>query len=140
MGVLDFDTYVPAADGSFISERHSRVAELIKNYNANLDVRWIPPANRSPDDPAFCIVERTKSGKELIAFYCDDLNDDILGMVYRGDNSKGNVLDALEAHNKAVRDIDHQTKLDERQERKELTAAILKSPKSIYKHNGVTYQ
>lgn len=132
--------YVPSETGEFISEQHARISELIREYSSTLDVRWIPPANREVGDPPFCITEHTKDGKDVVVFYCEDLNEDILGKIYRGDSTKGNVLDALEAKNKATRAYRAKVAQDEQDEKNAIAVSILRSPKSVYRHNGVEYR
>jgi hypothetical protein len=134
------DVYIPAEDGSFISERHARISELIQEYDPNLMVRWIPPNRREDGDLAFCVVERTKDGKEVIFCYCDDLDETVLARVYNADNWKNDVQTTLENNNKAARDYQRKFALDQREDVMDQVKTIIKSPLHVFKHNGVRYE
>lgn len=134
---------VPHEDGSFISQRVSRIVEVIREYDRDLDVRWIPAKRRRNGDPAFAIVGKQKDGKEYVVFYVQDESDfdgRVLERLYQIDSAKhGDILSEIDARNKAVRAIQEKLHKEQMEEAKELAYSILHSPKHTYKHNGVTY-
>lgn len=141
--VLNANVPVPHDDGSFISEKVSRIVELVREYDHNIDVRWIPPNRRAVDDPAFALVTRQMDGKEYVIFYVQDesqFDERVLQRLYQNDAEKqGNILDAAEAHNAAVRAYQQKVHKEQLEEAKDLAYHILKSNKHTYKHNGVKY-
>lgn len=133
---------VPHDDGHWISERVSRIVELIREYDSRLDVRWIPPENREPGDAALAVIENTPTGP-MVAFYVQDekeFDERILARIYEGDNKHGNVLDKIEAHNAALRAYQEKQYQDQLEDAGDLAMHILRSPKTRYKHNGRVYE
>lgn len=131
--------YVPAEDGSFISQKVARIAELIQEYDPNLSVKWIPPNRRNPGDPAFAIVERNALGLEQIAYYVQDesfMDERLLARIYMGDNARNDVQAELEAHNRAVRRYQEVVKQEERDAQRDLALSMIRSPLHTYRHNG----
>jgi hypothetical protein len=131
--------YVPAEDGSFISEKTARIAELIKDYDHRLELRWIPPNRRQPGEPEFAIIETTESGQEFVAFLVqseDYVDERLLGRIYAADNKDKSVGAEAEAHNRAVRDVIKKEKQDQDEMAKDLALSMLKSPYHTYRHNG----
>lgn len=134
---------VPHDDGSFISQRVSRIVELIRDYDPNLDVRWIPARSRRDGDPAFAIVTKDLTGREYVVFYVQDEQDfdgRVLERLYQADAAKhGNILSEIDARNKAVRALQEKEHQEQMEEAKDLAYHILKSKKHEYKHNGIKY-
>lgn len=134
---------VPHEDGSFISSKISRLVEIIRDYDHNVDVRWIPPAQRSADEPAFALVTRDLTGREYVIFYVQDesqFDGSVLERLIQMDQAKkGNVLSEIDARNAAVKAIQQKLHQEQLEESKDLAYHILKSKKHTYKHNGVTY-
>ena len=96
-------------DGSWWSANISRIVELIREYDPTLDVKYIPRDKREPGDSAFCITERLRDGREVVAFYVHDeseFDERVLTRVYAADNQKKDVQAAMEAHNNAIRAIE----------------------------------
>ena len=102
------DLPVVHSDGSWFSENISRIVELIREYDPNLDVKYIPREKRLPTDAAFCITEKLRDGREVVAFYVQDESEfdhRVLTRVYAADNKIKDVQAAMEANNKAIRAI-----------------------------------
>lgn len=134
----------PHSDGRWISDSVSRVVELIQEYDPNLEVQWIPPEHRQEGDPAFRIMEKTKNGRMVIAFYVQDEKEftpDILARIYRADAAKkGNILSEVDAKNKAYREAREKKHREEREEMIDFAYHMLRSPKTRYRHNGRVYE
>lgn len=134
---------VPHEDGSFISAKVSRMVELIRDYDHNVDVRWIRPNERAHDDPAFALVGRQPDGREYVIFYVKDeseFDERVLSRLIQMDASKnGNMLSEMDAHNAAVRAAQQKLYKEQLEDSKDLAYHILKSKKHKYKHNGVEY-
>jgi GTPase Era involved in 16S rRNA processing len=144
MDILDFDVPVPHDDGSMISEKISRIVELIREYDENLDVRWIHPSKRALGDAAFAIIEKTRHGKEVVAFYVqseDEFDERVLERIYKADAAKhGHILNQVDAANAAVRAVQQKKAQEQLEEAADLSYHILRSPKARYRHNGIVYE
>lgn len=134
------DVYVPSEDGGFISEKHARISEIINDYDPNLELAWVPPDKRQPGDKPFAVICRPPMQPAYVVFYSDDCDERLLGRLFSMDSNNGNVLDAIESNNAALELIKFKKDMDEREEKLELSKAILRSPLSKYTANGVTYQ
>ena len=138
---------VPHEDGSMISPAIDRTIEVIQNYDWHLCVKWVPRDRRAPGDAAFAIMY-SQTGNfdapDYIVMYVEteeDMvnSDEVLRRLTGADNRNGSVEQATEAANRLVRERQQQQYEDAIAEANELAAAIWKSPKSTYKHNGVKY-
>lgn len=139
------DLPVPHDDGHFISDRVSRTVQLIRQYDPNLDVVWLPPERReNPNDPEFYVVERLPDGRALPVFSILNesfMDERLLERIYELDSLKqDDVLGAMDARNKAKRDMLAAEAVDREAEILEVAAYVLRSPKSTYKHNGKVYR
>lgn len=136
---LNMDIHVPAEDGTFISETHARIAEILKDYDPDIDLLWIPPANRMPGDKPFAVAKTEPSGKRYIICYADECDERLLARIWSMDASKHNIaaqLDAATAAREALRLKKEQERLEEAHD---MAATILKSPLHTYRHGGKRY-
>lgn len=140
---------VPHDDGHMISERTSRIIELIREYDDHLDVMWIPPEKRGINEPAFVVVERLADGSTHSVFYVQDedaFDGSVLERIYNTDVLKqgGNpsaFLNNLDARNRAVKAIAEKVRQEALEEYIEEAYAVLKSPLHRYKgSNGKVYE
>ncbi len=135
---------VPHEDGSFVSERVSRLVEIIREYDRNVDVRWVPPSQRAADDPAFALVTKDTAGREYVIFYIQDeskFDAGVLERLYQMDaNKHGNILTKIETENMAVKAIQEKLYKERLEEAHDLAYSIQRSTKNYYKHDGRTYE
>lgn len=129
---------VPHDDGRFISEKVSRIAELVREYDPTIDVRWIPPDRREfATDPAFALVTRDRSGREYVIFYVQDeskFDGTVLEMLYKTDAAKhGNLLNDIDARNQAVKALQEKLFKERLEEAHEIFYDVMKSPMHTYK-------
>lgn len=137
------DAPIPRATGEFISPKVDRVIELIQQYDHHLEVRYIPRNRRTDHDPAFAIVYTGGGCADFVVMYVaneDEMDDRVLARIYAADNGQQNVLNAVDAQNLAVKNLQRAKYEDALAESADLAAHIWKSPKSRYKHNGVVYE
>lgn len=137
-----FSVAVPHDDGSFISERISRVVELIRAYDYTLDVEWVPPGARGEND-AFRIIQHKPDGSKYVVMGVrteEDFNETILARLYEGDNNNGDNQRRVEAHNQAIRDYQAKLQQELQEEKNQMAAAVLRSPKSTYKIGNTVFR
>lgn len=137
---LNMDVFVPAEDGSFVSETHARIAEIIAEYDPTLSLAWIPPANREPGDKPFAVVHRPVGLPEYVVCYADTCDERLLARVFSMDNARSDVLSDMEASNAAVEALRLKKQMEEMEEAADLSKSILTSKKHTYKHDGIVYQ
>lgn len=108
-----------AETGSFISSKMQRLAEIIQDYDPYLELRWIPPANRSSSDSHPYVVVDTRNGSSAYPlFYFGETTppEEVLEKIFLGDNTKQDVVAQLDARNAAVEAMRLKAILDERAE------------------------
>lgn len=133
------DLPVPHDDGSFVSAKVSRVVEAIRDYDRNLDVRWMPPAQRGPGDNAFMIIHTDPNGREQVVMYVrteEEMDERVPGRIYAADKQGADVTNAIEAQNRAVRELKQRRFQESMAEANDLARAMLRSGKHEYNHNG----
>lgn len=139
--ITDFTLDLPTAhdDGRFISAKVSRIVELIREYDHRLDVMWVPPDMRGPNDPAFAIIERLGDGRNVVAFYVqseEEFDEGVLERIYLGDNTKHDVQARIEARNKAIRTVELRKQEEERHQYYDMLSTMIRSPKHTFRHDG----
>lgn len=136
---LNFDVHVPAEDGSFVSETHARIAEILQDYDPTIHLAWIPPANRSPGDMPFAVVKTEENGRRYVICYSDTCDERLLARVWSMDSSKHDIGAMLDANRAAYEALQLKKEQDRLDEANEMAASILKSPLHTYRHNGVRF-
>lgn len=141
--IIDVDLPAVHSDGSFISAKVSRVVELIREYDQNLEVKWIPERMRRPGEPAFMITERLRDGREVVAFYVQseaDFDERVLARIYEGDNTRNDVQARVDAQNAAVLAVREAKAQEEREQFADLVHSMVNSKKHTYRHNGRSHR
>lgn len=129
---------VPTESGHWVSNEFAQIAEIVNDYDPHLQLVWIPPEQRTDNTPPFAILETTGEGKQNIVFTIkeEDLNHTVLTRLFRGDTHKNDVLANIEADEIARQALELKDKLEKSEERRDFIAAVARSPKHSYKHNG----
>lgn len=127
--------YVVTDDGQWVNEHYERLASIIKDYDEALELQWIPPGQRTEEadkkNPYRIFDTRSNS---VVMFASErDSAESILGRLWGADNSKGNVLDSLEAHNAAAEAFKLKERMDEEEMRKDFAAFLVGSEKNYHK-------
>lgn len=135
---------LPPEVNRWISEEFSRLAEIVKDYDEHLELRWIPPELRTdPNDRKnpYAIVHSPPDKPAYVVMFASELDNpkDILEKLFNIDNKNGDVFKAMMAHNRAVKAFQLKEQMDELEEARDLTAFAIKNTKSRWQHNGITY-
>lgn len=137
---IDFDrAYLIDESGHFVSENQRRVAEILSDYDHNLQLQWIPPVERGSEDFAFRVVDITPGRNPYVVTVSHECDERLLGKVIAADGKHGNQLDALEAHNAALELLATKKRQEAQMEMHEMAASIIRSPKDTYKHMGINF-
>jgi len=129
--------YIATEDGRFVSSDHMRIAEIIRDYNPDLALGWIPPElRRDASEHCWAVFE-----KGVVVATFEECDERILEHLWLHDNAKHDVLARLDAHNRAVEVINLKKQMEESEMRQDLVASVLKSPLHWYKvRKGLTIE
>ena len=141
---LDFgNTYLlDQESGHALSAKHQRVAELIHDFNSELELRWIPTGQRTAFDKEPFAVYHVTQGSEYMVVSCkeEEVDHRLIARLFSMDNANGSVLDKIESEEAAKRALKMKEQIDSWEEAHELAGAIVGTRKSVYRHNGVEYR
>lgn len=132
--------------GSFVHAKHQRIAEIIHDYNPELELAWIPPANRTAEDTKpFMVIHNQSDGQRYPVFSLseDELDERVLARLFYADMKKhkaDTVMTAIEAAEAAEAIYKAKEHEDEMAEARDLATHILKSPLHTYRHGGKVYR
>jgi|SRR5436190_5621458 len=131
--------FIPTDTGEWVNEDYERLARIIQEYDSNLELRWIPPANRTREDRKPYVVVDTSTGTPVL--YANELDTptDILVRLVSSDNSVGNVIDRMEAYEVASKLQQHKKWLDELEQAKDMANFMLNTPLHTIKIGGVKF-
>lgn len=105
--------------GAFVSSKIQRLAEILKDFDPTLELRWIPPALRSGEDTLpYAVFHNPLVGQPYTVFYFSEQDDpaDVLARVFTGDSARGDILSKIEAKEAAQKAFQYKEYLDEMEE------------------------
>ena len=143
--LLGSEYHYDTESGTFVSSRHMRIAEIIQDYNPELSLMWIPPANRTDEDTKPYVVVHTQSdGQQYPVFYLteDELDHRVLGRIFAADMKKhnpNNVMAEIEAYENAQKILEAKEYEDKMAEKADFAKSLLKSNLHTYRHGGKVY-
>ena len=127
--------YVVTEDGQWVNEHFHRLAEIIQDYDPNLELQWIPPGQRDTDEEKktpYRVIDRR--GNYIVCFASErDSAEDILARLWGADNKHGSVLDRMEAKNAAVEAFKLKERMDEAEMQKDFAAYLIGTKKNYIK-------
>lgn len=132
--------------GRVLSAKHQRIAEIIHDYNPELELAWIPPENRSASDTKpFAVIHNQSDGQRYLVMTLreDEVDHRLLARIFSADmrrHNPKNVISEIEFNERAKRLYEAKKIEDEKQEKLDLAFHILKSKKHSYKHGGRVYR
>lgn len=123
-------------DGQWVSEKFERLASLLQDYDPNLELRWIPPANRTREDKEPFVIFDLRSNTPVLFAKEQDEPHQILARLWGIDNKHTNVLDKIEIEERAKRALEMKAWMDAKEEAADLAYFFKQSPLHTIKHNG----
>lgn len=127
--------------GIWVDDKFQRLAEIIKDYDQWLELRWIPPGQRETDAEKknpYCIID-TRSNYIVMFASERDTPESILARLWSADNKNGSVLDRVDAHNAAQEAFRLKEKMDEEEMKKDFVAWLIGTKKNyINTRNPIT--
>lgn len=134
--------YFPTESGHWVSENQRRIAEILKDYDPQLELQWIPPNERNTKDEPFRVVHRPLNQPAYLVCVASECDERLLAKVFQSDakHKKQDTLSYIESHNAAVEALKLKEKMESLQEDHDLAASIIRSNKASYKHRGVDFE
>lgn len=131
----DGHIYFPASDGSFISEKQRRINEILKDYDPNLELQWIPPGKRNDKDEPFRVICRPPNGHPYLICTGLEADERLLTAVFRADAKRRgkNLLSYLDDYNSAQGIYNAKVNQENLQEAHEMAQSVIRSDKSYYR-------
>lgn len=128
--------FIPTDNGYWVDENFSRLAEIIKDYDPYLELRWIPTDKRTREDKKPYVIIDTRINQPVL--YASELDSpqEILTKLFEGDNRHGDVLRRLEAANAAKEAFEMKERLEMYEELNDQTAFFVGSNKNYLNFNG----
>lgn len=115
---LDHAIYSEEVD-CFVSQELIRLAEILQDYDSDLEMKFIPPQYRTDEDGLpYCIVHHPPGKKSYVVFYFGETDspESILARIFEGDNARGDVQHKLDAANAAAQAFRLKEQIDARME------------------------
>lgn len=125
--------YFPV-DGHFVSQKQIRINEILRDYDPNLQLQWIPPDQRSERDLAFRVVAFPPGRAPYAVCFGNEADERLLADVFEADQRNNpNKLSWLENYERACELARFKDAAESRQEAHEIAAAVIRNNKSSYK-------
>lgn len=130
------------ASGHALSAQHTRIAEIIQDYNPELELAWIPPNDRSAfDAKPFAIIHNQPGGQRYVVgtFSEAEMDHRIIAYLFNHDARQRDVFSDMERENTAKELLRLKEVSDEIEEKREMGRAMIRTRKSTWRHGGKKY-
>ncbi len=128
-----------AHEGHMLSADHLRIAQVIHDYEPNLELAYVPPEARTErEEFPYAVIYNHPNGQRQLVMQLreNEVDHRVIARLWKADNANGNVLDGIEKEEQARKALEMLRKEDEEAERQELAAWMIKAPVGA-KHNGI---
>ncbi len=131
-------------NGYFVSQEHRRVAEILRDFDSNLELRFIPPHLRESQEEKqwpFVLVDNPPGKEPYLVMLLEEneINASLIGKVFQTRIDPNRPMERLKALADAQRVYDLKKNQDEYDALDDFHAAMLRSPLHTYKHGGKVY-
>jgi hypothetical protein len=127
------------ASGHALSAQHTRIAEIIRDYNEELELAWIPPNERTSfDAKPFAIIHNMPNGSRYVVgtFSEAEMDHRIIAHLFNHDARNRDVLSDLDRENAAKELVSLKERQDELEDQQAMARAMIKTKQSTWKHGG----
>lgn len=145
--LLGTEYHYDTESGTFVSAKQMRIAEILHDYNPELSLMWIPPAQRSHEDIKPYVVVHTKAdGSQYPVFYLseDELDHRVLGRIFANDMKNHDGADSMmreiEAYENAKKIVEAKELEDKKAEKLDFAKSLIKSHLHTFRHGGKVYK
>lgn len=131
----DGHIYFPANNGQWISEKQARIDEILRDYDPNLELQWIPPGQRNDEDHPFRVICRPPNGHPYLICTSLEADERLLATVFRADAKRQgkNLLSWLDDYNRAKGIYNAKINHENLQEAHEIAKSVIRNDKSYYR-------
>lgn len=131
----DGHIYFPANDGSWVSEKQHRINEILKDYDPQLELQWIPPGRRNEKDEPFRVICRPPNGHPYLVCTAMEADERLLATVFSADQKRNGRKDLtwLDNYNAAQGIYNAKINHEDLQEAHEIAKAVIRNDKSYYR-------
>jgi hypothetical protein len=119
-------------DNRLVSSDHVNIAEIIADYDPDLELCWIPPDARVHGEDPWAVFH-TKDGHRYLVKTFTECDHRILAYLFQNDTARNDVLARLEAEEAAKQAIELKRQIEESEQRQDMVATALKSPLHTYR-------
>lgn len=123
---------VPTNDGIYLTEEQRIIAEVIHDYDPELDVVSIPEGKRVAPNLAFAVIHEPLGKPRYIVFYAERCDQRMLERVFTHDNTRTNVLHDVEIKEAAHKAVKARRWVEENAEAADIGAHAMRSPLNWY--------
>lgn len=130
------------SENGVLPAHYERIAEIINDYNPDMELVWIPPAERNAFDTKPFAIRHNPPGKPsyIIGFFSEEQMDHrIIAHLFAHDTTRTDVLSNLEREEAAKQALHMKERMEADEIRKDFAKSLLKSRKHVYRHNGKKY-
>lgn len=129
--------FIPTEDGRWVNDGFARLAEVVQDYDHNLELRWIPPELRTREDrKPYCVWDKLSNTPVLFANELDT-PDSILARLLGADSLHGSIIDKLDANNSAATIMRAKERADLMEEAADEAEFLMRSPLNMVRHKGM---
>lgn len=126
-------------DGHFVNSRVQQVCQAIHEYEPELNVLFVPEAQRREGEAAYKIVHTPVGGQTYILFTVrrdEDFDHRVLQRIIANDQRHGKTpLTEYEAWEQSQRLIETQKAREQMEEANDIAYHVLRTHKNVYKVN-----
>lgn len=121
-----------------LAQTHERVAVLLKEYNPELELQYVPEHDRDAfTAKPFRVVHNSPQGAYVVGYFAEkDVNHNLIAYIWKHDRRNRDVLTDLEIEENAKQALLMREQLDKMEEAKDIAKTIIKSPLHTYRHKG----
>lgn len=123
-------------DGQLVSNKVQNLILAIKDYEPELDVKWVPPAAREEGQAAYAIVHNHPQYGSYVLFYVmndDEFDERVLLKIIANDQRNGSATySEFEAWEKSQELIKKQEWLDKMEEAADIAKSVFKTHLNKY--------
>lgn len=130
------------ATGGALSVKHERVAEIIRDLDPNLELAYIPEDQRSAfDKHPFAVIHTYRGQRHVVMTMPEnEVDERVIAKLIRRNTHANDVLADLDAQAAARELMAAKAAMEEMEEKREFAKSVLRSNKSVYRHNGLEFR
>lgn len=128
------DVILATEEGRFVSQKWMFLAEMLQDYNPNLELRWIPPETRAVEDrdKPYVVAHTDKQGRSYIVLYASELDqpEEVMTRIIHSDQKHGDVLSRMDVRNNVNKLFELRKREEDLAEKEELARWLVETKKT----------